>query len=181
MDDFDRFMRKVDLSTASGCWLWTGATSPGGYGKFYLAGRAVGAHRAAWMLMRGEIPPGMQVCHHCDVPGCVNPNHLFIGTQKDNMRDMDAKGRRVVADHVGPGNPMYGRRHSAASRARQAAAKHGRYVGSAHPRATVDEARVMQIRALRAGGATAKAIAAQLGVSFHVVRNVIGGKSWRHV
>lgn len=174
-------MQKVRQSGANGCWLWAGATKPNGYGNFALNGKTLGAHRAAWLLMRGDIPAGMQVCHCCDVRACVNPEHLFIGTQQDNMDDMDAKGRRVVADHAGPANPMYGRRHSPATRAMLSAGKRGRYTGSAHPRATVDEARIREIRALRASGATAKAIAAQLEVSFHVVRNVISSKSWRHV
>ena len=181
MADLDRFMAMVSPEPNTGCWLWLGSARPNGYGLFFLGGKTVGAHRAAWMLVRGPIPSGLFACHHCDVPACVNPAHLFLGTAKDNAADMDSKGRRVVAPHDGPNNPMHGRRHTADARSKQAAAKAGRYVGSAHPRATVNEHMVREIRARRLSGATATSIAADLGISFHVVRNVIGGKSWRHI
>ena len=70
----------------TGCWLWLGFISPDGYGTRL-------AHRRAWELARGPIPDGMLVCHRCDVRHCVNPDHLFLGTHLDNMRDMIRKGR----------------------------------------------------------------------------------------
>lgn len=77
----------------SGCWLWDGAATTLGYGLFYEAGKTVYAHRESWRRANGEIPTGMEVCHRCDVPLCVNPSHLFIGTHKENFRDMAGKGR----------------------------------------------------------------------------------------
>ena len=81
----------------SGCWIWTGARNSFGYGLMELHGlgrrNCTGAHRVSWMLHRGEIPPGLNVLHRCDVPACVNPEHLWLGTYKDNMQDSIAKGR----------------------------------------------------------------------------------------
>lgn len=83
----ERFWPKVEKT--DGCWLWTANTRPNGYGLF----GSVGAHRVAYELCVGPIPSGMYVCHRCDNPACVRPDHLFVGTQLDNMRDMVTKGR----------------------------------------------------------------------------------------
>jgi hypothetical protein len=80
------------IQKTEGCWLWTGSTTPYGYGNFSLGHRRyVGAHVFAWEQEHGPVPPGMEVCHECDVPRCVR--HLFLGTHTENMRDMAAKGR----------------------------------------------------------------------------------------
>lgn len=99
-----RFWSKVDKSAGdSGCWLWMAARNARGYG---CVGRDVGrgywlAHRVSWELANGPIPDGLFVLHRCDVPSCVNPHHLFVGTNADNMRDMALKGRgRGAGFHV---------------------------------------------------------------------------------
>jgi hypothetical protein len=74
------------------CWLWTKGTRRG-YGQLMIQKRTVMAHRTAWELTHGVIPDGMALCHHCDVPLCCNPAHLFVGTRGDNNRDRDRKGR----------------------------------------------------------------------------------------
>jgi hypothetical protein len=87
---------RVDKSNASGCWVWTGARKSGGYGHFHHRDHGlIKAHRASWIVTNGEIPAGLIVCHKCDNPPCVNPSHLFLGTKKDNTRDMMAKGRAM--------------------------------------------------------------------------------------
>jgi len=89
----DRFMEKVQPEPMSGCWLWDGAITGGGYGEMRYLDRRQDAHRVAWMIHRGEIPDGLYVLHRCDVKLCVNPDHLFLGTQKQNIHDMMRKGR----------------------------------------------------------------------------------------
>lgn len=90
-----RFEAKYVPEPNTGCWLWTAALNTYGYGKM---GRTreegpEGAHRIAWRLLKGPIPLGMFVLHRCDMPACVNPEHLFLGTQADNIRDSVIKGR----------------------------------------------------------------------------------------
>ncbi len=77
----------------TGCWLWLGTTVPGGYGRIRVDGVFVAAHRASYASAFGLFDPASKVCHRCDTPACVNPDHLFLGTQKDNVRDMMNKGR----------------------------------------------------------------------------------------
>lgn len=85
-----RFWAMVEKGNA--CWLFQGALNNKGYGKFYFQGRLCGAHRVAWALQFGALPD-QHVCHRCDTPACVNPAHLFLGSQRDNLRDMASKGR----------------------------------------------------------------------------------------
>jgi hypothetical protein len=92
----DRFWPKVDRSGGpDACWTWNASKNNKGYGQIQATGnhRLIYAHRAAWELANGPIPAGMNVCHTCDHPACVNPAHLFLGTQQANMADMARKGR----------------------------------------------------------------------------------------
>ncbi len=83
----------------AGCWVWNRGRSGGGYGRY----RGKPAHRAVWILFHGPIPDGLFICHHCDNPPCVKPEHLFLGTPGDNMQDCIDKGRMP---HV-PGTPKF--------------------------------------------------------------------------
>jgi hypothetical protein len=94
--DIGRFWEKVDRRGFFDCWPWLGVRDHKGYGQFSTGGRAGGmhgAHRFAVQLTGATIPAGMFVLHHCDNPPCVNPAHLYVGTNADNMRDMWARGR----------------------------------------------------------------------------------------
>jgi len=96
-----RFWAKVAKS--DGCWIWQAQLNNKGYGCFAYeripgknTSRNMYAHRLSWMLLNGPIPPGMNVLHRCDTPACVNPDHLFLGSQRENMRDCVTKGRLAI-------------------------------------------------------------------------------------
>jgi hypothetical protein len=103
----------IERVTESGCWIWMGSTWSGGYGYVRNEGKYISAHRYMYELYKGKIPDGLNCLHTCDNPSCVNPNHLFLGTQTDNMRDMIKKGRG--ANVKGNNNPNY---------------KHGKFVNT---------------------------------------------------
>jgi len=152
----ERFWAKVDrASSEDGCWLWTAAMTPKGYGAFRDPSRRqrVLAHRFSWELTYGAVPIGLCVCHRCDTPACVNPNHLFIGTIADNAADMAAKGRAVSP----------------------------RLKGSQHANAKLTESSVGMIRRLSDRGMSASRLASQFGVSRRCIRMITTRCTWRHV
>lgn len=88
----ERIEKRLVIDT-SGCWIWMGGTSHG-YGHIKINGKTKKVHRVMWELTNGPIPEGIFVLHTCDIPECANPDHLFLGTHTDNMRDMIKKGRK---------------------------------------------------------------------------------------
>ncbi len=92
-EQMKRFEAKFTKKGTNQCWLWSAATVQNGYGQVRFKNKAYLAHRASYLLYTGNIPSGMKVCHSCDNRLCVNPNHLWLGTQKDNLHDMWSKKR----------------------------------------------------------------------------------------
>lgn len=100
-ETLSRFMKWVCPTTTihGECWTWVGSKNAHGYGRFGINGKNYYAHRIAWQIKHGDIPDGMSVCHKCDRTSCVNPNHLFLGSQKDNLNDASTKGRTSRGSH----------------------------------------------------------------------------------
>ena len=154
----ERFNEKWTPEPNSGCFLWTGAASSKQYGNFRINGKIVGAHRVAWQIKNGPIPSNLFVLHKCDMPPCVNPDHLFLGTNADNMADMARKGRKVVSPNAG---------------------KHGNQLkGEANGRAKLNIKQVREIREEFARTKNGAALARKFGISETQTRRVISGKSW---
>lgn len=145
-----RFWDKVEKTET--CWLWTASKFPRGYGRFRVNGADDGAHRFSYRLHYGDFSAGLLVCHACDVPACVNPAHLFLGTPQDNMADKMTKGRyRGVC-------------------------------GEAQGLSKLDEAQVRKIRKLHSESTLSyAAIGVRFGVSHATVGSVVRRETWRHV
>jgi hypothetical protein len=139
----------------SQCWIWAGSKGRYGHGSVRLRGRTYKAHRISWLIEYGRWPDHL-ACHHCDVPACVHPLHLFDGTHGDNRRDASRKGRLVLGD-----------RHHMRRLPRQ---------GEAHPSA---KATMEQVRAIRAAQHP-YVLGRELGLSKWIVKSVRAGKSWRY-
>ena len=138
----------------SSCVEWQGARHKQGYGNTRYNGKGMGAHRRAWIEAHGPIADGMHVLHRCDNPACVRPDHLFLGTQRDNIADMDAKGRR----RFGP-----------------------TLRGDAAPWSKLTEVDIPVIRQLAADGMTPREIGRRYGVHYATIYLILRGKNWRHV
>lgn len=101
----ERLLSKVMFEPNTGCWLWTGSVClSGGYGQMSANGYPARAHRLSYELHKGIIPKGILVCHSCDTPSCINPDHLFLGTHLDNTKDMIRKGRNKYKPCIGSEN-----------------------------------------------------------------------------
>lgn len=157
----ERLEAKVVRVPWSGCWIFMGALNDAGYGVIGKdGGRGAGnerAHRATYEAFVGPITGGLFVCHHCDVPACCNPDHLFLGTNAENMADCRAKGR----DSKPPRNPHV--------------------IGAAHPGAKLSDHKVAEIRRLAANGEDQRSLAARFRVSETSVSRIVRGLRWRHV
>lgn len=145
----ENFWSKVNKG--GDCWEWTASRTGDGYGHAHF-GAAILAHRLSWVLTRGAIPPGMKVLHRCDNPPCVRPEHLFLGTQADNARDREAKGRS--GSHVG--------------------------VLNGRAKLTPEQVRAIRERYGRGDGSQ-RQIAKEYSVSPSLIQRVVRGDLWSHI
>ena len=106
----DRVHFEAAYTKGDGCWEWIGSKFQSGYGRIMMQGRTWRAHRAALLLRGVDIPDGMQACHHCDNRACVRPDHLYVGTAKQNIQDCVKRGRQRYArrTHCKNGHPLTG-------------------------------------------------------------------------
>lgn len=164
----ERFWEKVEKT--EGCWEWTGATNndtksgSGKRGYIGVGNKVKRASRVAWELTYGEIPDNLFVCHHCDNSLCVRPDHLFLGTHKENMNDRDAKGR--VA---------HGAKHGWA--------KHPELVlrGSATGSAKFTEEQVLEIRKLYKQGVSQKELVDKYNAGRSTIHAIVHRRTWKHI
>ena len=145
-----RFIAKIQIQQG-GCWIWCGNHTWGGYGQVKVEGKQQLTHRAIYKTLIGPIPYGLCVCHKCDVRDCVNPDHLFLGTQAENIRDAQRKGR---------------------SRAP---------IGVENGRAKLHEDQVREIRKAYANGEFQRNLATRYGLSKSGIQHIVSGPCWRHI
>jgi hypothetical protein len=154
MIDKDKFLSRVEPTTESGCWIWSGATLKGGYGICYDGVKSVTAHRLSYRLFKGEIPSDKMVLHTCDVRCCVNPNHLYLGSHSDNMKDRSDRGRTASG-------------HKTTS-----------YMGVGHHKAKLCE---NDVRFIKASDFTQTKLAEMFSVSIAAIGYIKTGRNWKHI
>lgn len=148
----DRFNSKVDIRGPNDCWNWTAYKIPTGYGQYWADGTMKSSHRIAWEIANGPIPDGMFVCHKCDNKTCVNPNHLFLGSHQDNMKDRNSKGRQA------------------------------KLTGILNGQSKLTEEQVLAIRSFYATGSyTQTELGERFGVSHQQIGYIVNRKLWTHI
>lgn len=149
------------------CWIWAGTCFERGYGRICIGKKSFYAHRISFEIHHRALLPGELVCHHCDNPPCINPDHLFAGSATDNNRDCIRKGR---------GNKASGDNHGRR--------KHPEIIprGETHPVSKLKEHQVIEIRAIyAAGGISQRQIAEQFGVCRELVSQIVRRVIWQHL
>jgi hypothetical protein len=142
---------QANIKPVGDCWEWQGQVMANGYGVVFYDGRKRLAHRVMYELTHGPVDNGLFCCHRCDNPRCVNPKHIFLGTHKENMADMDSKGRRRAAK------------------------------GERQHKAKLTDGEVLEIRRLYAAGVTITEIARRFPVTPASIGAIVHGRTWRHL
>ena len=151
-----RFWSKVSVQDGEACWPWIASVDSHGYGAFRVAGfRASAASRISYIIANGDILNGKLVCHKCDNPRCVRPDHLFLGTKRDNIFDWYSKGNAPVG--------------AVATR------------GTDHHNAKLDKEKVIEIRHRHSCGASKRSLARAFGVHKETINQVLNRETWAHV
>lgn len=166
----DRFWEKVVIVPYDrGCWIWAACRTPPGYGEIAVrVGLVEYAHRLSWKFNRGPIPDGLSVLHRCDNPPCVNPDHLFLGTSKDNSQDALKKGR--LGKQSDTFKRLWAEKWNVTQR------------GEANPTHRLTEETVRAIRASYQRGVFGyKRIVAKFGISHGLAQRIVSGKAWPHL
>lgn len=167
-----RFWKKVSTGKKKSCWEWKFGCTKAGYGQLQIRAvspRPLLAHRVAWELTNGVIPEGLHILHECDNPRCCNPNHLFLGTQRDNNLDRTLKGRTASGDRNGARTQPH---LNAFVQNRGSGLR-----GERHPNAKLSDEDVEQIIAASRKGVSGVDLARKYGVSPTQVCRILKGKS----
>jgi hypothetical protein len=167
-----RFWSKVSMGRGEDgpCWEWTANKTGFGHGTFNLPGATpIGAHCFAWTIANGDIQEGLFVCHTCDNPCCVNPAHLFLGTQTDNMRDCANKGR--ARGRPAPKGDLHPLRTNPGLVKR----------GENSPNSFLTDQQVLTLLQRKAAGERTGDLAKEYALGRSTINFIISGRSWKHV
>lgn len=170
-NDAFRFLSKITVSK-SGCWDWKGSKNKKGYGAFHVGGSVMLAHRVSYSLFNSNDPLELLTCHTCDNPGCVNPDHLFLGTNQDNMIDMHKKNR---------GNRPAGNRHYAKTSPLRTTFGKNPLIGEDAFGSKLKAEYVTEIRKLKKSGVSTREICNTYSIHRVTLYDLIHRRTWRHV
>lgn len=160
-----RLRERIVVNGTTGCWLWQGGLDKRGRGRIWVEGRLRLAHREVWRFFHGPIQDGKVLCHHCDNPRCVNPEHLYVGTQRTNMRDMMER-----QGHWTDREPERAQRLG-----RESGAKNDWAGGERNPKAKLTQ---QQVEWIRRDPRETRYVAADYGVNRTTIQRIRQGKSW---